>query len=421
MIGNDTSLTPAEKEYLKEQIQILDEEVFVDRLGPEHIQDLDRNEETEADWREFVSRMAEYDFSGITIPETYNGAGGTFVETALAEQAIGYTGAIVHACQISETQHVGRTMYEHGTEHVKKEYLAPMLNGDLVVSQAYTEPTSGTDLAHVGTTAQKDGNVWILNGEKRFIDFAKYGDFYFMPCRTSGTDGEREGISLFVVDADADGIQFIQDQSDWHGFRGTAAAWMRFENVSVPEANLIGKEGEAWSYITDELNLEHVTVARYCLGASERALEIAANYTMHREVNEQPVSRYQSVNHAVAEMATKLDAAYLLNTRAARILDTEGISAGRMEGAMAKWYGNDTAFDIADTCIQIMGGIGTTTSYPVERIQRDLRAGRFLGGASEVMKSIVQHDAYDRLETDSFNGDYVGRETDGLPWLTGQE
>ncbi|MFB6309941.1 MAG: acyl-CoA dehydrogenase family protein [Salinirussus sp.] len=418
MIGEDTSLTPAEREYLEERIRILEEDVFVDDLGPEHIEALDRNEESEADWREYISRMAEHDFPGITIPEEYNGAGGTYVETALAEQAIGYTGAIVHACQLSETQHVGRTMYEHGTEHVKNEYLAPMLDGELIVSQAYTEPSSGTDLAHVGTTAEKAGDEWIMNGEKRFIDFAKYGDFYFTPCRTSGTDGDREGVSMFVVPADAAGIEIVQDQSDWHGFRGTGAAWMRFDNVHVPDTNLIGDEGAAWSYITDELNLEHVTVARYCLGASERAIEIAANYTMHREVNERPVSRYQAVNHAIAEMTTKLDAGYLLNTRAARILDANGLSAGRMEGAMAKWFGNDIAYEIADTCIQIMGGIGTTTSYPVERIQRDLRSGRFLGGASEVMKSIVQHDAYERLEDDTFDGRYVGREIDGLPWLT---
>ncbi len=416
MIGDDTSLTHNERAYLRDRIETLETEVFVGQLGPDHVRDLDRNEETEADWRAFVRRMAEHDFPGISVPERYNGAGGTFVETALAEQAIGYTGAIVHACQISETQHVGRTMYEHGTDHVKETYLAPMLAGDLIVSQAYTEPSSGTDLAHVGTTAEMASGEWILNGEKRFIDFAKYGDFYFTPCRTSGADGERSGVSLFVVPADAAGIDIVQDQSDWHGFRGTGAAWMRFDDVHVPEANLIGDEGAAWDYITDELNLEHVTVARYCLGASERALEIAANYTTHRKVNEQPVSRYQAVNHAVAEMTTKLDAAYLLNTRAARILDANGVSAGRMEGAMAKWFGNDTAFEIADRCIQIMGGIGTTTSYPVERIQRDLRAGRFLGGASEVMKSIVQHDAYGRLEDDAFDGEYVGRETEGVPW-----
>lgn len=420
MIGKDTSLTQAEREYLSACIETLEQEVFVDQLDAEHFQELDRNEESRADWEEYVRRMGSHDFAGITVPEEYNGAGGTVVETVLAEQAIGYCGTIVHACQTSLTQHVGRTLYEHGNDHLKETYLAPMLEGELIVSQAYTEPSSGTDLAHLETTADKDGDEWVVNGQKRFIDFARYGDFYFLPCRTSGGDGDRDGVSLLVVDGDADGIEFLESQSDWHGFRGTAAAWMEFDDVRVPEANLVGEEGAAWSYITDELNLEHLTVARYCLGASQRALEIAANYTENRVVNERPTSRYQAVNHSVAEMATKLDAAYLLNTRAARILDDRGISAGRMEGAMAKWYGNDLAHEIADTCIQLVGGIGTTTSYPIERIQRDVRAGRFLGGASEVMKSVVQHDAYHVLEDEEFDGSYVGNELEGLPWLDGR-
>lgn len=416
MIGADTSLTADEQEYFEQAVETLENDVFVDTLGEDHFQDLDANAESHEDWQEYVERMGEHNFAGIAVSKEHNGAGGTYVETMLAEQAIGYCGTIVHACQTSLTQHVGRTMYEHGNDHIKESYLSPMLDGELIVSQAYTEPSSGTDLAHLKTTAEKEGSEWVVNGQKRFIDFARYGDFYFLPARTSGSDGDHEGISLLVVDGDADGIEILEDQSDWHGFRGTSAAWMEFDDVHIPEDNLVGEEGTAWSYITNELNLEHLTVARYCLGASQKALEIAANYTDNRIVNERPVSNYQAVNHQVAEMATKLDAAYLLNTRAARMMDERGLSVGRMESAMAKWYGNDLAHEIADTCIQLLGGIGTTTSYPVERIQRDVRAGRFLGGASGVMKSVVQHDAYDVLADDEFAGEYVGNEVERIPW-----
>jgi len=257
----------------------------------------------------------------------------------------------------------------------------------------------------------------VINGKKRFIDFADYGDFYFVPVRTSGSDGDREGVSLFVVDADSAGVDLLEDRSDWHGLRGTGAAWMAFENVHVPDANLVGEEGAAWPYVTAELTLEHPTVARYCLGASQRALEVAANYTAEREVDGRPLSRLQAINHGVAEFATKLDAAYLLNTRAARLLDREGLSAERMESAMAKWYGDDLAHEIADTCMQVVGGIATTDKYPIERVQRDVRVGRYPGGASEVIKSIVQHDAYGELADDSFEGRYVGSEPEGPPWV----
>jgi alkylation response protein AidB-like acyl-CoA dehydrogenase len=410
MIGENAVLTEAERSYLSEARRSLRETVFTGNLDDEHQAALDRNEESESDWQEYVRRMGEADFLGVAVPERYNGAGRGFHETALAEQAIGYTGSIVHACQASMTQHVGRTMFEHGSEYLKETFLAPMCAGEFVVAQAFTEPSSGTDLANLQTTAHLDGNQWVIDGEKRFIDFAPYADILFVPVRTSGTDGDREGLSVLVVEGDTDGVEILERHRDWHGFRGTGAAWIAFENARVPAETLVGEEGEAWTYITNELNLEHLTISRYCLGAAQGALETAANYTEVREVNDRPLSSYQGVNHQLARMATQMDAAYLLNTRAARILDRDGMAAGRMEGAMAKAFGNEVAHEVADTAIQLMGGIATTDKYDVERIQRDVRAGRFMGGATEVMHSIVQHDAYDELRSEDFDRDRVGDE-----------
>ena len=420
MIGRDPTLTDAERAYLEETIEVLETEVFVDRLGPDHFVALDDNEETTADWREFVRRAAEHDLLGIAVPESAGGAGLGYLETVLAEEALGYAGCIIHACQASLTQHIGRTLYDHGGDALREEVLRPLLDGELVIAQAFTEPTVGTDLTRLQTTAERDGDGWLLAGEKRFIDFAGHADVLLVPARTSGAPGDRDGLSLFVVDADADGYEILDHQSEgWHGFRGSDAGWIRLSDVRVPDEALVGEEGAAWSHIAAELNLEHLTVARYCLGAAERAVEIAANYTAHREVDGRPLSRFQAVSHEIAEAVTKVDAALLLNTRAARLLDAEGLSAGRMEGAMAKWYGADAAHEVADAAMQVMGGIATTRSYPVERIQRDVRAGRYLGGASEVMKSVVGHDAFERLADDEFRGEYVGAELDGLPWRGG--
>ena len=420
MIGHDPTLTEQERDYLAEKVTALEDEVFTGRLGRDHFRALDNNEETTADWRAFMRRCADEDLLGVAVPETYNGGGEGYVETVLAEQALGYAGCIIHACQVSLTQHIGRTLYEHATDYVKREYLKPLLGGERIVAQAFTEPTVGTDLPRLQTTGRTNGDEWIVDGQKRFIDFAGHCDFLLVPARTSGDDGDREGLSLFVVDADADGYEVLERQSpNWHGFRGSDACWIEFDGVRISEEQLVGKEGGAWPYFTDELNLEHVTVARYCLGAAERALEIAANYTRHRRVNEREVADYQAVSHAVAECATKLDAAYLLNTRAVRLLDRNGMGSGRMEGSMAGWFGNEVAHDVADTSMQIMGGISMTQKYPVERIQRDSRAGRFLGGTTNVLKSIVQHDAYDRLVDETFRGEYVGRELDGSPWADG--
>jgi Acyl-CoA dehydrogenases len=410
MIGENADLTATEREYLERTVETLETEVFTGQLGDDHIRALDLNEERGEDWQEYMRRAGRHDLLGISIPTEHNGGGEGFIETALAEQAIGYTGSIVHACQTSLTQHIGRTIYEHGSDHVIETYLEPMLAGEFVVSQAFTEPGSGTDIAHLETSAERDGDEWVVNGQKRFIDFAPYADILFVPLRTSGEDGNRNGLSILVVDGDTDGLEILERHEDWHGFRGTGASWIEFDDARVPAENIIGEEGNAWSYITNELNLEHLTISRYCLGAAERALEVAANYTEHREVNERPLSRYQGVNHKVADMATRLDAAYALNTRAARILDRDGMAPGRMEGAMAKQFGNEVAHEVADTSMQIMGGISTTAKYDVERVQRDVRAGRWMGGATEVMQSIVQHDAYDRLRDEEFDGERVGNE-----------
>ena len=415
MIGDDSLLTDAESTYLRKTLETLETEVFVDGLGGDHRLRLDRNEETAEEWREFVRRMGERNLLGIAVPEEYGGGGRGYLETALAEQALGYAGSIVHACQASLTQHIGRTMYEHGSEHVREEYLIPTCKGEYVVAQAFTEPGSGTDMASLGTTAEREGDEYVVDGEKRFIDFAPYADVLFVPVRTSGEAGDRDGLTVLVVDADTDGFEIVERHGDWHGFRGTGASWIQFDGVRVPVENVIGEEGQAWRYVTNELNLEHLTISRYCCGAAERALELAANYTEHREVNGRPLSRYQGVNHQLAEAATRLDAAYTLNTRAARILDRDGMAAGRMEGAMAKQFGNEVAHEVADCAMQLMGGISTTKKYPVERIQRDVRAGRYMGGATEVMKSIVQHDAYDRLRDESFPADRVGNER-GEDW-----
>jgi len=172
MIGADTSLTEAEREYLASMIQTLEEEVLVDRLGQDHLRDLDHNEETEADWRTYVRRVGERDLLGVPVSEDHNGAGLGYLEAALTVQAAAYAGCIMHACQVSMTQHGGRIIADHGTDHLRENYLKPWLAGELIGAQAFTEPGSGTDLGHMVTRATRDGDAWRVTGEKRFVDFA---------------------------------------------------------------------------------------------------------------------------------------------------------------------------------------------------------------------------------------------------------
>ena len=407
MIGDDT-LTPEERAYQQDAGAFLAE-----HLDPELVGRMDRWEVLYP--TEFIRMMAERNYLGACVPTAAGGGGRSILEDALLNERVGYHGSAALACARTFTSHVGWILSHYGSESTKERYLKPMLRGEKITAQALTEPAAGSDLAGIQTTARRDGDRYIVNGEKRFLDGAQTADFISCAVRTSDGDSPRTTLSVLLIDTSSPGYEVLEEHTNWLGFRGLGSAWVRFQDVEVPVENLLGEEGNGWQYLSEELLIERVVATRAQLGQALRALEIAATYAEERETFGKKLKEHQWAAFKVAEAATRLDAAALLNTRAGRLLDAGSWEGAKMEVAMAKWFGAEAAWQTVDDALQIMGGIGYTQKYPIERILRDVRASRFTAGSTEMMALIIQRRAFDRLRDPNFRRDLVGREVEGSP------
>jgi alkylation response protein AidB-like acyl-CoA dehydrogenase len=407
MIGHD-QLTPEERAYQQEADAFL-----ADYLEPELMERMDR-------WEilyptDFIKAMAQRHYVGACVPAEEGGGGRSILEDALLNERVGYHGSAPLACARTFTSHVGWIMAKYGSPHLKERYLHPMMRGEKITAQALTEPGAGSDLGAIQTTAVRSGDRYIVNGEKRFVDGAQTADFISCAVRTAEGDNPRSTLSVLMIDTAHPGYEVLEEHKNWLGFRGMGSAWVRFNNVEVPAANLLGEEGNGWHYLSQELLIERVVATRAQLGQALRALEIAATYAEERETFGKKLRDHQWAAFKVAEAATRLDAAAMLNTRAGRLLDDGLWDEAKMEVAMAKWFGVEAAWQTTDDAMQIMGGIAYTQKYPVERILRDVRASRFTAGSTEMMALIIQRRAFDRLRDANFRRELVGREVEGSP------
>ena len=385
MIGHDM-LTPEERAYQQECDAFLSAQ-----LDPELVERMDRSEVLYP--TEFIKMMAAQHYVGACVPAEAGGGGRTILEDALLNERVGYHGSAALACARTFTSHVGWILNRYGSDAIKERYLGPMMRGEKITAQALTEPGAGSDMAGIQTTARRDGDFYIVNGEKRFLDGAQTAHFISCAVRTAEGDDPRKTLSVILIDTASSGYQVLETHDNWLGFRGLGSAWVRFEDVAVPVENMLGEEGNGWHYLSEQLLIERVCATRAQLGQALRALEIAATYAEERETFGKKLREHQWTSFKVAEAATRLDAAALLNTRAGRLLD-----AGH-------W----------DDALQIMGGIAYTQKYPIERILRDVRASRLTAGSTEMMALIIQRRAFDKLRDDDFRRELVGHEVDGSP------
>jgi alkylation response protein AidB-like acyl-CoA dehydrogenase len=407
MIGHD-QLSPEERAYQQEADAFL-----ADLIEDELIAAMDA-------WAipyptDFIRAMAQRHYLGACVPSADGGGGRSILEDALINERVGYHGSAALACARTFTSHVGWILSTYGSPYVKEHYLGPMLRGGKITAQALTEPGAGSDLGAVQTTARRVGDRYIVNGEKRFLDGARTADFISCAVRTADGANPRTTLSVLLVDTSHPGYEVLEEHVNWLGFRGMGSAWVRFNDVEVPVENLLGEEGNGWHYLSQELLIERVAATRAQLGQALRALEIAATYAEERETFGQKLRDHQWIAFKVAEAATRLDAAAMLNTRAGRMLDAGLWDEAKMEVAMNKWFGVEAAWQTVDDALQIMGGIGYTQKYPIERILRDVRASRFTAGSTEMMALIIQRRAFDRLRDPKFRRELVGREVEGSP------
>ncbi len=271
-----------------------------------------------------------------------------------------------------------------GSEAQRERYLARVASGQAIAAFALSEPDAGSDVAALGTTARRDGAHWVLDGAKTWISNGGIADFYVVFAKTDAAAGTR-GISAFVVDADAAGLD-AGERIDIVAPHPMAT--VRFNACRVPADSLIGEAGEGFKLAMRNLDVFRTTVAAAALGFARRALDEALARAKQRRMFGQTLADFQMTQAKLADMATGIDAAALLTYRSAWVRDVHGRRV-TSEAAMAKMNATETAQRVIDDAVQICGGLGVMRGHPVELLYREVRALRIYEGATEVQKLII--------------------------------
>lgn len=364
---------------------------FVEKEIAPHVAVMDRENKYPF---ELLRKLGENDYIGVRFPKEYGGAGKNLVCETIVNEQVGRA-SIAMACGRSCVSYVAHAINAYGTDEQKKKYLPLMFEGEWPASECVTEAYVGSDAARMRTVATKEGDWYSLKGEKRFQANGGAARVLLVYAITDTSVNPRKGMSAFILEKGWDGL-YTARQFDTLGYRGLeVVSEMVFKNVKVPQANLLGKEGDGWEMLMSMLNSERVIVAAAFIGAAQACLEIAAKYSNERIAFHQPIRKWEGINFKIADMTTTIESARFLCIQAARMIDM-GLKADK-EVAMSKLVATEGAFKVTSEAMQILGGIGYTTDYPIERHFRDARLGLLIAGSSEMMRLIIQREAYKEM------------------------
>jgi acyl-CoA dehydrogenase len=342
--------------------------------------------------REFIEKAASRNLLGLRFPEQYGGRGFQWTGEVAALEEIGVLGSGL-TCLYSLVSIVGEAIHAFGTEEQKEKYLKPTLQGKLCCAEALTEPRGGTDFFGATTTALKEGNHYILSGQKRFVVGAEGADYFLVYAKTSPDAAPHKSISTFLVDREA-GVE-IQHVYGLLGSRGGGTGRIYFRDAKVPARNLVGPEHGGALVFNRMMIPERLTTAAGALGMARCSLEVAARYSNRRKAFGDLIRRFQAVSFKIADSLARLDAARSLVYVTARHVD-HGLDSRRMVSE-AKKTSTEMLWSVINDCMQVMGGIGYTSVYPIERFLRDARLQMIWTGTNEVMSLLIQHEYYKEL------------------------
>lgn len=345
--------------------------------------------------RQFLEEAGERDLLGLRFGKEWGGRNLTWTAETMALEEIGVLGTAL-ACLYSLVSIVGEAIHTFGTTEQKEKYLKPMIRGKLAVAEGLTEPHSGSDFFGATTTARREGDTFYLTGQKRFIVGAEGADLFMVYGKLMEIDNPKKAMSAFLIER-GKGVD-VQHIYNLMGTRGGGTGRLVFKNAPVPVENVLGGEkgiGRGAEVFNRMMIPERMTSAGGAIGMGRSALEIAAHYANHRKAFGQKIRQFEGVNFKIAESLTLLDAARALNH-----VVGESIDSGQPDGKVrrlvseAKKFSTDAAWTIVNHAMQVMGGIGYTNIYPVERILRDVRLLSIWTGTNEIMNLIIQHEFY---------------------------
>ncbi|WP_265110979.1 acyl-CoA dehydrogenase [Halosolutus halophilus] len=356
---------------------------FVDEEVVPIADEIDHDDEFPHD---LVSEMADLGLMGMPFPEEYGGAGLDYHSYAIGLEEIsrgsGGLGTIVAA----HTSLAGNMLYEFGDESQKETYLTPLAEGRDVGAFALSEAGAGSDVPAMETTAEKDGDEYVIDGGKLWISNGSVADTVTLFAKTD-PDAGNKGISSFIVRPGEDVGFYVEGTEEKLGDKGCPTAELRFDDLRIPEDRRLGEEGDGFVHALKTLNGGRITIAARGVGIARAAFEGARDYANEREQFGQPIGEFQSIKHKLADMDTKIQAAKMLMHRAAdkKIRGENYIK----DAAQAKLYASEVSREVANEGIQIHGGYGYTKDFAAERFYRDAKLNEIYEGTSEVLRNTI--------------------------------
>ncbi len=334
---------------------------------------------------ELVPRLASLGLLGMTIPVEFGGAGLEMRATAIAIEALAWGDGGLALSVAAHNSLCAGHVAAFANDEQRGRFLPRLASGEVLGAWCLTEPSAGSDAAAIHTRAERRGDHWALNGAKVFVTQGSVGGLYVVMAVTEPGAG-REGITAFVVERGTRGLE-IGRKEDKLGVRSSDTAEVRFVDCVVPDANRLGATGDGYRQAMRTLERGRIGIAAMAVGIGRAALDASLSYARERTAYGRPIADLQAIQFMLADMATELDAAWLLTERAADLADRG--EPFRREASMAKLYASEAGARAANRAVQIHGGYGFIKDYPVERFYRDIKLCEIGEGTSEVQRAII--------------------------------
>ena len=337
---------------------------------------------------ETMKKLGELGLLGIFIPEEYGGSGFGYAEYATALMELGKVcGGIGLSVAAHNSLCTGHIFY-HGNEEQKRKYLPKLASGEWIGAWGLTEANTGSDAMRMKTTAVKDGDHWVLNGTKNWITHGLSGDVAVVLIRT-GDLLDSNGITAFIIEKGTPGFSAVKIKEKL-GVRASETAELIFDNVRIPESNVIGDVGAGFKQAMQILDGGRVSIASLSCGVARGAYEASVKYAKEREQFGKPIAHFQAIAFKLADMATEVEAAELLTFQAAYLKDNK--KPVTKAGAYAKYYASEVSVRCGNEAVQVMGGYGYTKEYPAEKFLRDAKLMTIGEGTSEIQKIVISRE-----------------------------
>jgi len=334
-----------------------------------------------------LRQMGELGLMGMMIPFDYEGSDADTISYVLALAEIAYSCASTAVVMSVQNSIVCESIYRYGTAEQKEKFLKPLAAGEVIGAFALTEPTAGSDPVSQETTAERDGDHYVINGTKRFITSGENSKTVIVTAKTDESQ-KHKGISAFIVEKDTPGL-IVGQVEDKMGLRASDTTDLIFEECRVPAQNLLGNEGDGFMIAMSGLDGGRIGIAAQSIGVAQAALDAAIKYAKERQQFGQSISKFQGIRWTIADMATEIEAARQLVLSAAAMKDRgERYTA---QASMAKLFASEMVNRITGKALQIHGGYGFTKDYPVERFYRDARVFTIYEGTSEIQRVVISN------------------------------